>query len=114
DYVQRNTVGYEELAKQVRDCTAEWAAEICGIPPQEVRRAAQLLGSADRLLCTVLQGFYQSHQATAAAVQVNNIVLIRGMLGRPGCGVLQMNGQPTAQYTRECGANGDLPGFRNW
>jgi anaerobic selenocysteine-containing dehydrogenase len=36
------------------------------------------------------------------------------MLGRPGCGVLQMNGQPTAQNTRECGADGDLPGFRNW
>src|SRR3712207_8195590 len=29
-------------------------------------------------------------------------------------GVLQMNGQPTAQNTRECGANGDLPAFRNW
>src|SRR5699024_12599435 len=36
------------------------------------------------------------------------------MLGKPGCGILQMNGQPTAQNTRECGANGDLPGFRNW
>jgi anaerobic selenocysteine-containing dehydrogenase len=36
------------------------------------------------------------------------------MIGRPGCGVLQMNGQPSAENTRECGANGDLPGFRNW
>jgi ferredoxin-nitrate reductase len=36
------------------------------------------------------------------------------MLGKPGCGVLQMNGQPTAQNTRETGANGDLPAFRNW
>ena len=36
------------------------------------------------------------------------------MLGRPGCGILQMNGQPTAQNTREAGADGDLPGFRNW
>jgi anaerobic selenocysteine-containing dehydrogenase len=25
-----------------------------------------------------------------------------------------MNGQPTAQNTRECGADGDLSGFRNW
>ena len=25
-----------------------------------------------------------------------------------------MNGQPAAQNTRECGADGDLPGFRNW
>ncbi|MDF2824927.1 MAG: Assimilatory nitrate reductase large subunit, partial [Mycobacterium sp.] len=65
-------------------------------------------------LSTVLQGFYQSHQATAAAVQVNNVHILRGMLGKPGCGVLQMNGQPTAQNTRECGADGDLAGFRNW
>jgi anaerobic selenocysteine-containing dehydrogenase len=36
------------------------------------------------------------------------------MIGRPGCGVLQFNGQPTAQNTRECGADGDLPAFRNW
>ena len=67
-----------------------------------------------RVLSTVLQGFYQSHQATAAACQVNNLHLLRGMIGRPGRGVLQMNGQPTAQNTRECGADGDLPGFRNW
>ena len=45
----------------------------------------------------MLQGFYQSHQATAAAVQVNNIHILRGMLGKPGCGMLQMNGQPTAR-----------------
>src|SRR5690625_7335691 len=65
-------------------------------------------------MSTVLQGFYQSHQATAAAVQVNNIHIVRGMLGRPGCGLLQMNGQPTAENTRECGADGDPPAFRNW
>jgi anaerobic selenocysteine-containing dehydrogenase len=36
------------------------------------------------------------------------------MIGKPGAGILQMNGQPTAQNTRETGCNGDLPGFRNW
>jgi anaerobic selenocysteine-containing dehydrogenase len=114
DYVQAHTVGYGELVKRVDGCTAEWAGEICRVPAADIEHAIDVLASADRLLCTVLQGFYQSHQATAAAVQVNNLVLLRGMLGRPGCGVLQMNGQPTAQNTRECGADGDLPGFRNW
>lgn len=113
-YIDAHTVGFAELKKQLAGATAEWAADICGISAHDIRRAAGVLGSAERLLCTVLQGFYQSHQATAAAVQVNNLVLIRGMLGRPGCGVMQMNGQPTAQNTRECGADGDLPGFRNW
>ncbi|RYD91473.1 MAG: nitrate reductase, partial [Sphingobacteriales bacterium] len=52
--------------------------------------------------------------ATASSVQVNNLHLLRGLIGRDGCGIYQMNGQPTAQNTRETGADGDLPGFRNW
>jgi anaerobic selenocysteine-containing dehydrogenase len=113
-YVDAHTVGFDELAEQVRAYTPELAAEICDVPAAQVREAARIIGRAERLLSTVLQGFYQSHQATAAAVQVNNINLVRGMLGKPGCGILQMNGQPTAQNTREAGADGDLPGFRNW
>ena len=115
DYVDGNTVGFDELAEAG-----------CGLSSRAGRRGLRRAGRAtsgrrpassghaERLLSTVLQGFYQSHQATAAAVQVNNINLLRGMLGKPGCGILQMNGQPTAQNTRECGADGDLPGFRNW
>ena len=114
DYIEAHTVGFDELSKQLEMCTPKWAAEICDVPAADISAAAELCGQAERLLATVLQGVYQSHQATATAVQVNNLVLIRGMLGRPGCGVLQMNGQPTAENTRECGADGDLPGFRNW
>ncbi|MFE5628276.1 molybdopterin oxidoreductase family protein [Streptomyces sp. NPDC056543] len=114
EYIRAHTVGFDELAAHLQDQTPKWAADICGIPATRIEQAAELLGGAERLLSTVLQGIYQSHQATAAAVQVNNLHLLRGMLGRPGAGVLQMNGQPTAQNTRECGANGDLPGFRNW
>ncbi|MEQ0559716.1 molybdopterin-dependent oxidoreductase [Amycolatopsis sp. NEAU-NG30] len=113
-YVERCTVGYDDLAETVAAYPPERVAGICGLDPGEIREAARLLGTAERLLCTVLQGFYQSHQATAAAVGVNNLVLLRGMLGKPGAGVLQMNGQPTAENTRECGADGDLTGFRNW
>ncbi|MFZ5869292.1 MAG: molybdopterin oxidoreductase family protein, partial [Actinomycetota bacterium] len=114
EYVEAHTVGFDELEKRVRDYPPEVVERISGVPAEQLREAARVLGQAERLLCTVLQGFYQSHQATAASVQVNNLVLVRGMLGKPGCGVLQFNGQPTAQNTRECGADGDLPGFRNW
>ncbi|WP_086558716.1 molybdopterin oxidoreductase family protein [Streptomyces africanus] len=113
-YVDAHTVGFEELAAMVEECTPRWAAGICDVPAAQIERAAEILGTAERLLSTVLQGVYQSHQATAAAVQVNNLHLIRGMLGRPGRGLLQMNGQPSAENTRECGADGDLAGFRNW
>jgi ferredoxin-nitrate reductase len=114
EYVKAHTIGFEDLKQTVMDYPPETAAEICDVPAEEIREAARLIGNAEKLMSTVLQGFYQSHQATASACQVNHIHLLRGMLGRPGCGLLQMNGQPTAQNNRECGADGDLPAFRNW
>lgn len=113
-YVDAHAVGLEDLATMVEEYPPELAETICDVPAASVREAARIIGTAQRLLSSVLQGFYQANQATAAAVQVNNIHIVRGMLGKPGCGVLQMNGQPTAQNTRECGADGDLAAFRNW
>jgi ferredoxin-nitrate reductase len=114
EYVAAHTLGFDALKQIVMAYPPERVAEICAVPAEQIRKAAGIIGESERLLSTVLQGFYQSMQATAASCQVNNIHLIRGMIGKPGCSVLQMNGQPTAQNTRECGANGDLPAFRNW
>jgi anaerobic selenocysteine-containing dehydrogenase len=114
DYIEAHTIGFERLERTVEPYDAEEVAKICDIPAADVRAAAELLGTCERLLSTVLQGFYQSNQATAAACAVNDVHLLRGMLGRPGCGLYQMNGQPTAQNTRETGADGDLPALRNW
>ncbi|HET7823474.1 MAG TPA: molybdopterin-dependent oxidoreductase [Ornithinibacter sp.] len=113
-YVDAHTVGFEELAKTVEPYTPQRVADICAVEGRDVERAAEVFGTSERVVSTVLQGFYQSHQATAASVQVNNMHLLRGMVGHPGAGILQMNGQPTAQNNRETGVDGDLPGFRNW
>jgi len=113
-YIAAHTVGFEELKKIVTNWPPERVEEVSGVPAAKLREAAHIIGTSQSLVSTVLQGVYQSMQATAAAVQINNLHLLRGLIGRDGCGIYQMNGQPTAQNTRECGADGDLPGFRNW
>jgi anaerobic selenocysteine-containing dehydrogenase len=114
DWVERHALGFERLRETVEPYSLDHVAETCGVPREDVGAAADIVAEAERLLSTVLQGVYQSNQATAAGCAVNDIHLLRAMIGRPGAGVLQMNGQPTAQNTRETGADGDLPGFRNW
>ncbi|WP_336054844.1 molybdopterin oxidoreductase family protein [Streptomyces sp. CA2R101] len=113
-FLDEHTVGFSGLAHVAAQYPAEKAADICGVAAEAIRAAARLIGTGERLVSTVLQGVYQSHQATAAAVQINNINLVRGMIGRPGCTVFQMNGQPTAENTRETGADGTLPAYLNW
>ncbi|KAF4960788.1 hypothetical protein FGADI_731 [Fusarium gaditjirri] len=85
DYVSKHVVGLEDL----------------------------ILGETQSLLSSALQGVYQSNQATASACQINNIHLLRGLIGKAGSGIFQMNGQPTAQNNRETGCDGEFPGFRN-
>ncbi|PYE51866.1 molybdopterin oxidoreductase family protein [Deinococcus yavapaiensis] len=114
DFLDAHTVGYDALKKTVETYTPERVEELTGVPARDVRAAGEILATTRTLVSTVLQGVYQSMQATAAAVQVNNLHLVRGLIGKPGSGILQMNGQPTSQNTRETGADGDLPGFRNW
>jgi ferredoxin-nitrate reductase len=113
-FVDAHTIGFERLAETVAEYDSERVSTICGVPADDIRAAARVLGESRRLVSTCLQGVYQSHQATGAACQVNNINLLLGMIGKPGCTVLQLNGQPTAQNTRETGADGDLTAMRNW
>jgi ferredoxin-nitrate reductase len=114
DWVEAHTVGYDQLCRVVAEYPPQRAADIAGVAPADIGQAAEVLGTCEALVSTVLQGVYQSHQATAAAIQVNNVNLLRGMIGRAGATVFQMNGQPTAQNTREAGANGALPLQLNW
>jgi anaerobic selenocysteine-containing dehydrogenase len=113
-FIAEHTVGFDSVREVTERWPPERAAEVCGVPAEDIRAAARILGEAKALMCTCLQGVYQSNQASAAAVQINNVALMRGMIGRPGCGVLQFNGQPSAENARECGTNGEAPGFRNW
>jgi ferredoxin-nitrate reductase len=113
-FVDAHTVGFDRLTEVVAPYRPERVAEICGVPADDVRAAARIIAESERLVSTCLQGVYQSHQATATACQINNVNLLRGMIGKPGCTVFQLNGQPTAQNTRETGADGDLMGMRNW
>jgi ferredoxin-nitrate reductase len=113
-YIEAHTVGFEELKKAVDKWTPERVEHLTGVPADKLREAAAILGTCKTLVSTALQGVYQSMQATASAVQINNLHLLRGLIGKPGAGIYQMNGQPTSQNTRECGADGDLPAFRNW
>jgi anaerobic selenocysteine-containing dehydrogenase len=114
EYINAHTVGFDKLEQTVAKWTPEEVERVADVPVSKLRAAAEILGKTRTLVSTVLQGVYQSMQATAAACQVNNLHLIRGLIGRDGCGIYQMNGQPTAQNTRETGADGDFPGFRNW
>jgi anaerobic selenocysteine-containing dehydrogenase len=114
DFIRDHTVDFETLVASTEPWRPAEVERVCHVPAASLEAAAEILGTSQSLVSTCLQGVYQSLHATASAVQVNNLHLIRGLIGKPGSTVFQMNGQPTAQNTRECGVNGEFIAFRNW
>ncbi|GAB3900425.1 hypothetical protein GCM10027612_62060 [Microbispora bryophytorum subsp. camponoti] len=99
-YVAAHTVGFERLWRVVEAYPAKRAAEICAVPVAQIEQAAEILGAAERLVSTVGPALLGSNQATAAACQVNNVHLLRGMLGRPGAGLCQLGGPDATRWRR--------------
>ncbi|KAF6223827.1 hypothetical protein HO173_013158 [Letharia columbiana] len=104
DYVAKHVIGIDDLPKSVEKYNPKYVEEITGIPEEKLSIAAEVIGTTSSMLPTVLQGVYQSNQATASAYQVNHVNLLCGCIGRAGRGLYQLNGQPTAQSNERLGA----------
>jgi ferredoxin-nitrate reductase len=114
DFIAKHTVKFEQFRGIVSRYTPERVEAICGVPAAQLRTAADWIGRSKTTVTTCLQGVYQSNQATAAACAVNSMHLLMGKIGRPGCAPMQFAGQPSSMNTRETGADGTYPAYRNW
>jgi anaerobic selenocysteine-containing dehydrogenase len=112
-FIAAHTVGFEEMDGVTREYPPGRVADICGIAQADLEKAADWIASTPKMVSTVLQGFYQSVEATAASSLINSVHLLVGAIGKPGSGPLLMAGQPSAMSNREAGADGSYPGYRN-
>nr|WP_306302880.1 molybdopterin-dependent oxidoreductase [Alicyclobacillus shizuokensis] len=113
DFIRNHTVGFDKLEQAVKHWTPRLTSQVTGLPVAQILQAAERLGTTQTLVSTTLEGAYQSANATSTCIAINNLHLIRGLIGRPGCGPLHMAGQPSSSANRTVGGVGTYPGHRN-
>ncbi|GGO01693.1 molybdopterin-dependent oxidoreductase [Saccharibacillus kuerlensis] len=113
DFIAKHTIGFEEMRDVLEEWTPERTSEVTGIPVETLKEAGRVLSETPSLVSTTLQGAFQSADATAACVAINNMHLVRGLIGKPGCGPLHMAGQPSSSANRTAGGVGTYPAHRN-
>lgn len=113
-YIQRHTEGFEALRARVQAYPPEMAARICGVPAQDIVRAARWFGAAGAALSLYTMGLNQSASGTDKNVALIHLHLATGQIGRPGAGPFSLTGQPNAMGGREAGGMATLlPGHRD-
>jgi anaerobic selenocysteine-containing dehydrogenase len=86
-----HAVGYDELEPRLADCTPEWGERVTGVPAELIERAGRLYGEGPSLLW-IGQGFQRQPRGGNAVRAVGLLPVVSGNLGKPGTGLLYLNG----------------------
>ncbi|MFK4264185.1 molybdopterin-dependent oxidoreductase [Streptomyces milbemycinicus] len=114
EFIAAHTEGWEAMPAFLADYPPAAVAEITGIPEDDIREAARLIGEAGEWMSCWTMGLNQSTHGTWNTNALVNLHLVTGAICRPGSGPFSLTGQPNAMGGREMGYMGPgLPGQRS-
>lgn len=104
EFVENRTAGYQEFLEHIKEFTPEWAETICGVPAEDIRKAAILYGSAERGAIYYTLGITEHICGVDNVQSLCNLALMTGNIGREGTGINPMRGQNNIQGAGDSGA----------
>jgi assimilatory nitrate reductase catalytic subunit len=114
EFIQNYTTGWDEVATSVQQYDPRTAAEMTGVPPDAIEKAAQWMAGCKRAIAMHARGLEHQSKGVENCLAVINIMLALGKIGREGCGPTMITGQGNGQGGREHGQKCDqLPGQRS-
>lgn len=112
-FISKSTKGFEDLVKAVKDYTPEKAAEITGVPANDIVKAARMYAKSPASAILYSMGITQHTSGTDNVQSVANLALITGQIGKEGTGVLPLRGHNNVQGACDMGALAEFyPGYR--
>lgn len=114
EFIEKNTVGFDEVAAHVKQWTPRKTAEVTGITEKGIRQAAEMWGAASTSFLMHARGIEHHSHGVQNVLGAINMVLASGRIGKPYCGYGTITGQANGQGGREHGQKCDqLPGGRD-
>lgn len=114
EFIAEFTEGWEVMPSFLEQYTPDTVSEMTGIPTDDIRAAAQMIGEADNFVSCWTMGLNQSTHGTWNTNAICNLHLATGAICKPGSGPFSLTGQPNAMGGREMGYMGPgLPGQRS-
>jgi assimilatory nitrate reductase catalytic subunit len=113
-FIDAHTVGFDQVAAEVRACDPATVAEITGVPPGAIEQAARWFATAERGMVLHARGVEHQSKGVENVLGLINLCLATGQFGREGAGCVMITGQGNGQGGREHGQKCDqLPGQRS-
>src|SRR5262245_51463173 len=113
EFIAKHTSGFEQVAAAAREYDPSKVADITGVPPEAIEKAAHWFAEADRAIALHARGIEHQSKGVENCSAIINLCLATGNIGREGAGCAMITGQGNGQGGREHGQKCDqLPGQR--
>jgi molybdopterin-dependent oxidoreductase alpha subunit len=109
EFIAAHCAGYDEYAAQTRGVDLDTVTEASGVDRAQLQRVADLLAHSQRTVICWAMGLTQHHHAVATIGEATNLLLLRGMIGKPGAGVCPVRGHSNVQGDRTMGIWEKMP-----
>ena len=108
DFVANRTEGFDDLKLKLAEYSPERVAEICGVPAEDIRRAARLMAANQPTALMYAMGITQHTSGYGNVMSCANLQMLLGNMGVPGGGVNPLRGQSNVQGACDMGGLPDV------
>jgi molybdopterin-dependent oxidoreductase alpha subunit len=102
-FIDQHTEGYAELVTDLGQYSLAALVDASGVPEDQVRAAAQAVARSKSTIICWAMGLTQHQHAVGNIQEVINLLLMRGMFGKPGAGACPVRGHSNVQGDRTMG-----------
>lgn len=96
-FVANHTEGFEELVTFIEEQELSDLSARCGVPIEEIQAAARIYAHSDQAIFAWTMGITHHVHGVENVQWIVNLALLRGMLGKPGAGLMPIRGHSNVQ-----------------
>jgi formate dehydrogenase major subunit len=112
EYIAARCEGFESVWEVAKEWPPERAAEITGVPADAIREAAELYAGTERAGIFYTLGITEHTTGTANVMNLANLAMVTGHVGKEFAGVNPLRGQNNVQGACDMGAlPNSFPGY---
>jgi molybdopterin-dependent oxidoreductase alpha subunit len=108
-FVDAHCAGFDEYRRRTVEVDLDTVLAATGLQRNQLDRVAAMLMASERTVVCWAMGLTQHTHAVATIGEVTNLLLLRGMIGKPGAGVCPVRGHSNVQGDRTMGIWEQMP-----
>ena len=109
DFIEEHCANFAEYEAQTRAVDLDTVLEATGIERAQLETVAQMMIDSERTIACWAMGLTQHKHAVPTISEITNVLLMRGMIGKPGAGLCPVRGHSNVQGDRTMGIWEKMP-----